>query len=136
MHSYSLLCKSWMMIQKITLGLNTIIYSFLYMDRQPMSILVLAILYTLAGFINILTGPIYLMAAGLGIIKGLGIIIIIVGIFYFLVAWGLWTRKTWVRRWGIIPPIIGLLAFPIGTIISIILLILWLLFKQEINNVL
>jgi hypothetical protein len=104
------------------------------MNRQSIPILVLVLLYTIAGLINVITGPIYLMAAGLGIIKGLGIIILIISIFYFLVAWGLWTIKPWVRRWGIIPPIIGLLAFPIGTIISIIILILWLLFKQEIDN--
>jgi len=122
--------------KKITLGLNTIIYSFLHMTRQPMPIVVLAILYAIAGLINIITGPIYLMAAGLGIIKGLGIIIIIIGICYFLVSWGLWTMKSWARRWGIIPLIIGLLAFPVGTIISIILLILWLLFKKEISNAL
>ena len=107
------------------------------MIRQPMPIVVLAILYAIAGLTSIITGPIYLIAAGLGIIiKGLGIIIIIIGICYFLVSWGLWTMKPGIRRWGIITPIIGLLAFPIGTIISIILLILWLLFKQEISSAL
>jgi hypothetical protein len=104
------------------------------MDKKPMSIVILALLYALAGLINVITGPIYLMAAGLGIIKGLGIIIIIIGILYFLLAWGLWTMKSWVKTRGILPPIIGLLAFPIGTIISIILIILWLLFKQEVTH--
>ena len=99
-----------------------------------MSIVILALLYALAGLINIITGPIYLMAAGLGIIKGLGILIIIIGILYFLLAWGLWTMKSWVKTRGMLPPIIGLLAFPIGTIISIILIILWLLFKQEVTH--
>ena len=104
------------------------------MDKKPMSIVILALLYALAGLINIITGPIYLMAAGLGIIKGLGILIIIIGILYFLLAWGLWTMKSWVKTRGMLPPIIGLLAFPIGTIISIILIILWLLFKQEVTH--
>jgi hypothetical protein len=106
------------------------------MTRQPSSIVVLAVLYAIAGLINIITGPIYLMAAAGLILRGLGIIIIISAICNFLVSWGLWTMKSWIKKWGIIPPIIGLLAFPVGTIFSIILLILWLLFKQEINNAL
>jgi len=106
------------------------------MTRQPSPILVLAVLYAIAGLISIITGSIYLMAAAGLILRGLGIIIIISAICYFLVSWGLWTMKPWIRKWGIISPIIGLLAFPIGTIFSIILLILWLLFKQEIDNAL
>ena len=106
------------------------------MTRQPSPIVVLAVLYAIAGLINIITGLIYLMAAAGLVLRGLGIIIIISAIVYFLVSWGLWIMKSWIRRWGIIPPIIGLLAFPVGTIISIILLILWLLFKKEINSAL
>jgi len=106
------------------------------MTRQPSPIVVLAVFYAIAGLINIITGSIYLMAAAGLILRGLGIIIIISAICYFLVCWGLLTMKPWIRKWGLIFPIIGLLAFPIGTIFSIILLILWLLFKQEIDNAL
>ena len=108
---------------------------FCTMAEKAASITILAVLYGIAGLINILAAPIYWMAAGLGILgKGISIIAIISGILYLFVAWGMWTMKTWVKSRGILPPIIGLLVFPFGTIISIILLILWLVFRREITS--
>ena len=69
---------------------------------------------------------------GGAILKAVGAIYVIVGLIDFLIAYGLWTLKPWARIVAIIFAIIGLLSFPIGTIISII--ILWYLFKPEIKE--
>ena len=58
-------------------------------------------------------------------------ITIIFGIIYLLVGVGLFTLKKWARILAIIFAIIGLLNVPIGTIISIIILVY--LFKADVK---
>ena len=48
---------------------------------------------------------------------------IIIALIYFLIAWGLFEGKGWARIIAIILAIFGLLNFPIGTIINLIILI-------------
>ncbi len=55
----------------------------------------------------------------------------VIGALYFLTAWGLWTGQNWARIIAIILAILGLLNFPIGTVISIIILIY--LFKSDVK---
>ena len=108
---------------------------FYTMVEKAASIKILAGLYSIAGLISIVSGLIYWMTALDIIIKSIGIIIAIIsGLLYLFVAWGMWEMKAWVKSRGILPPLIGLLVFPFGTIISIVLLILWLLFKGEITS--
>lgn len=47
-----------------------------------------------------------------------------------LIGWGLLKRKSWARMLAIVFSVIGLLGFPIGTIISIYAL--WVLFNDEV----
>lgn len=112
-----------------------------YQRERPAGITILAILFALNGIIAMGMGAVFgSMGAmfgmgGIGAMAGLMMIIVacsvIVGLLYFLVAWGLWTLQSWARIVAIVLGIIGLFNFPVGTIISII--ILWYLFKPEIK---
>ncbi len=108
--------------------------------EKPAGIVVLAVLYIIEGLVGIATGAVIWggsSALGFGFAKGLGAalgaIIIIIGLIDFLVGYGLWTLKPWARTVAIVFAVIGLISFPIGTIISII--VLWYLFKPEIKEV-
>ena len=59
------------------------------------------------------------------------LILILIAIFYFLIAMGMFQGKNWARRMGIIFAIIGLFNLPVGTIISIIILIY--LYKADVK---
>ena len=66
-------------------------------------------------------------AGALGVIAGaFGIALVIGGIITLVLAWGLWNMKGWARIIASIFYAIGLLGFPVGTIVSIIFLyVLW-----------
>ena len=110
--------------------------------EKPGGIVVLAVLYIIEGLFGIAYGAMMIGGggmlgfAGLGIagslLIGMGAIVLIIGLIDFAVAYGLWNLRSWARTAAIIFAIIGLLGFPIGTIISII--ILWYLFKPEIKE--
>lgn len=55
----------------------------------------------------------------------------IVALFYFVTGYGLYKGKDWARLIAIVFAIIGLINIPIGTVISIIILIY--LFKDEVK---
>jgi len=55
------------------------------------------------------------------------------GVVAFVIGWGLWTLQGWAWTVAVIFAIIGLINFPIGTIISVIILLY--LFKPEIKAV-
>ncbi|HEC76636.1 MAG TPA: hypothetical protein ENI33_05215 [Thermoplasmatales archaeon] len=108
-------------------------------EGKPAGIVVLAILYGLEAIVLLGTGALFfagggMLGFGLGgaVLAGAGIIIVLIGLIDLLIAYGLWTLKSWARTMAIIFAIIGLIGFPIGTIISII--ILWYLFKPEIKE--
>jgi hypothetical protein len=107
-------------------------------EDKPGGIVLLAILYGLGGLGWLGLGGMLTAGGGFlgldeggGLLAALGAIGIIIGLIYFLIAWGLWTLKPWARMMAIIFAVIGLLSFPVGTVISII--ILWYLFKPEIK---
>jgi RNA polymerase subunit RPABC4/transcription elongation factor Spt4 len=95
----------------------------------------LAVLYFIIGVFNVILGlalaalDVAFFLAGLGVL--FGTILFIIGLLDLVVGWGLWTLQSWARMAAIVLAVIGLLAFPIGTIISII--ILWYLFKPEVK---
>ncbi|MCD6171160.1 MAG: hypothetical protein J7J36_01905 [Thermoplasmata archaeon] len=107
--------------------------------EKPTGIVVLSVLYIIEGLIGIAMGAVMWggsSALGFGLAKSLGAaigaVVIIIGLIDFLIGYGLWTLKPWARMAAIIFAIIGLINFPIGTIISII--VLWYLFKPEIKE--
>jgi len=61
-----------------------------------------------------------------------GAVLIAIGILDIIIGWGLWSLRKWARTVAIVLAVIGLISFPIGTIISIITL--WYLFKPEIKT--
>lgn len=99
--------------------------------EKPGGIVILAILYILSG-IFALGGGAITFGLGEGVLAAVGGFLIIVGVIDFAIAFGLWNLQPWARTVAIVFAIIGLLSFPIGTIISII--ILWYLFKPEIKE--
>ena len=108
-------------------------------EDKPAGVVILAVLYGLEALVTLGLGALFVAGGGFiglglggGIFAGLGIGILIVGLIQLLIAWGLWTLQSWARTIAIIFAIIGLIGFPIGTIISII--ILWYLFKPEIKE--
>lgn len=58
-------------------------------------------------------------------------VFLLLAVFYFIGAWGLWTLQPWARTLAIILAILSLFDVPIGTIIGIIILIY--LFQPEIK---
>ncbi len=101
--------------------------------ERPTSITILAILYVIGGLIYLGMGAYLGIAGSLFMLPELGLICFaipaIIGVVEFLIAYGLWTGQGWARIVAIIFAVIGLLGFPIGTIISIVILIF--LFKDE-----
>ena len=115
--------------------------------ERPFGVTILAILYAIEGLYCLLAAFVVKWAmdllpidfAGLPMMGNmldtvelcLMIVLIIIAIFYFLVALGMLKGQNWARRIGIILALIGLINIPIGTIISIIILIY--LFKADVK---
>ncbi len=115
--------------------------------ERPLGITILAILYAIDGIYCLLAA--FLVSSTFGFITDivgnlpmvgdivdtvnlcLMIVLILIAIFYFLIALGMLKGQNWARRMGIIFAIFGLINIPIGTIISIIILIY--LFKPDIK---
>jgi hypothetical protein len=105
--------------------------------ERPGGITVLAVLYILSGLFALGMGAMVLTGSTMmpffgGLVAAVGAIYVIIGLIDFAIAYGLWNLQPWARTVAIVFAIIGLLGFPIGTIISII--ILWYLFKPEIKE--
>ena len=114
------------------------------LNERPTGVTVLAVLYFIQGIMMMATGYIidsmfgdllsFMSDLG-GTSDGLGMMcilpFIILGIFYFIIGLGLLGMKGWSRKLAIVFAIIGLIGVPIGTIISIIILIY--LFKPEVK---
>jgi len=105
--------------------------------ERPGGITILAVLYVIEGLFALGMGGLTMAGGSLipvfgGLVAAIGAIYVIVGLIDFAIAYGLWNLRPWARTVAIIFAIIGLLGFPIGTIISII--ILWYLFKPEIKE--
>lgn len=111
-------------------------------NERPMGVTVLAVLYFIQGIIIMMT-PIMvglILASILGGILDLDALagtmicwipFVLIGLFYFLIGFGLLKGKRWARTLAIVFAIIGLFALPIGTIISIIILVY--LFKADVK---
>ncbi len=114
--------------------------------ERPTGVTILAVLYMIGGIsvliggflISIILGDFMSSMSSLGGVEvdaGLPmicwVVFLVIALFYFLIAFGLLKGKKWARTLAIIFAIIGLINIPIGTIISIIILIY--LFKPEVK---
>ena len=64
---------------------------------RPLGITIISIILGIEGVLGIISG-IVLLSAG-GALGTLGIITLILGVLHLVLAWGLWTLKTW-AFWG------------------------------------
>jgi hypothetical protein len=92
--------------------------------QRPTGVVILTILEVIAAVYTLFAGAAAgtLLAFAAPVLAGLGGLFILIGLVELLLAWGLYTGKNWARIVAIIFAILGLLAIPIGTIISIIIL--------------
>ena len=111
--------------------------------ERPFGVTLLGILYLLNGLLwlimpflfgLILEGLIgdYIDVSVAGLTLVCWIPFIIIALFYFIVAFGLFAGSGWARIIAIILAIFGLFNFPIGTILNIIVLIY--LFNADVKN--
>ncbi|RLF39790.1 MAG: hypothetical protein DRN21_03130 [Thermoplasmata archaeon] len=107
-------------------------------EDKPSGIVILTILYVLGALGYLGAGALFVAGGGFlsgiggGVLAAIGAFFIILGLIALLVAYGLWTMKSWARMIAIIIAVLMLFNFPIGTILGII--ILWYLFKPEIKE--
>jgi len=105
---------------------------------RPSGLTILAVLYWLSAIAAILVGLAYVAGitylvplAFLSVFWILGAVLIALGILDIMIGWSLWSLKKWARTVAIVLAVVGLISFPIGTVISIVTL--WYLFKPEIK---
>lgn len=80
---------------------------------RPLGITIIAVILAIQGILGIIAGIMLLSASG-GVFGTLGIITLILGVLYLVLAYGLWTLKTW-AYWGtIILEILALLNGILG----------------------
>ncbi|MBI2148563.1 hypothetical protein HYU23_02690 [Candidatus Woesearchaeota archaeon] len=68
-----------------------------------------------------------------GLFAAMGIVMIAFAVLGFFVGLGLWRNRNWARITAIVLGVIGLLSFPIGTIINAII-IYFLAFNKDVKN--
>ena len=94
--------------------------------ERPSGITILGVLAVIAAILQIVSGIILALIFDSG---GIVVLFLIIAIFYFITGWGLLNLKKWSWYVALILSIIGLLGFPIGTVISLI--VLWYLWKTK-----
>ena len=102
--------------------------------RRPAVITLLAVLNGIGGPLLLLLGFFALLggaAEGDALGATLSVIYLVIGGVQLACAVGLWQLRPWGRQLQIGLSVFGLIGFPVGTLISV--LILWYLFKPEIK---
>lgn len=98
---------------------------------RPTGVTILAALAFVQGVIILLVGAAAITVGGTlpglgalpgGILAAFGGLFIVIGLVYFLAGWGLLEGENWAWILSIVLAVLGLFAFPIGTIISIAIL--------------
>ena len=106
---------------------------------RPLGISIIAIIMAIQGILGIL-GGILLLAGG---VPALGIITLILGVLYLVLAWGLWTLRPW-AFWGtvileVLTLINGIFGLGLGRqangILSIIFAVVVLIYMFADRNV-
>lgn len=105
--------------------------------RRPAAITVLAVLNFIGGPITLLAGVVVLFGVGQmepearGLVTFLALLYVVFGVLGIVTAIGLLRLKRYGRILQMIASFIGLLAIPVGTVISAV--ILWYLFKPGVQ---
>jgi hypothetical protein len=108
--------------------------------ERPFGVTIIAILAVLGGVGSILLGFIVLIIPILGII--LGGIFVIIGLSYFVVAYGLWNGRSWawiltvlISALGIVVGLVSIIIGTGGSILYIIVnaIIIYYLFKPDVK---
>jgi hypothetical protein len=108
--------------------------------ERPFGVTIIAILAVLGGIGSILLGFIVLIIPILGII--LGGIFVIIGLSYFVVAYGLWDGRSWawiltvlISALGIVVGLVSIIIGTGGSILYIIVnaIIIYYLFKPDVK---
>jgi hypothetical protein len=108
--------------------------------ERPFGVTIIAILAVLGGIGSILLGFIVLIIPILGII--LGGIFVIIGLSYFVVAYGLWNGRSWawiltvlISALGIVVGLVSIIIGTGGSILYIIVnaIIIYYLFKPDVK---
>ena len=108
--------------------------------ERPFGVTIIAILAVLGGIDYILLGFIVLIIPILGII--LGGIFVIIGLSYFVVAYGLWDGRSWawiltvlISALGIVVGLVSIIIGTGGSILYIIVnaIIIYYLFKPDVK---
>lgn len=103
--------------------------------RRPTGVTILAALFFINGISMLLMPTIFSEMVDIGIFPDMTMVYWgvfgLLALVYFGIGYGLYAGKSWARMVAIILAVIGLLGFPIGTIISIIILIY--LFKDDVK---
>ena len=86
--------------------------------KKPAGIALITIIFAVAGFFAFSLGILTLIVAE----RLDGFIFLIPGIAFLAVAHGIWNSKKWARLAGVILALPGMLEFPAGTLIGIIIL--------------
>lgn len=112
------------------------------MRNKPLGINILVIMFAVMGIMNIFTGLFTASAATTlsalswifvgPLLTVFGLAVFLLGVLQLYTAYGIYERKPWARLAIIVFAVLGLFAFPLGTIISLIILIL--LISPEVRS--
>lgn len=104
---------------------------------KPMGVTFIIVLFTLMGLINIGTAFLTLKEAGqlpwflLPVSTVASAVLFLIGIFQLFTAYTVWAKEPIAKVLVILFTVFGLLSFPIGTVLSIITLVI--LFTPEVK---
>ncbi|MEM0120334.1 MAG: zinc ribbon domain-containing protein [Thermoprotei archaeon] len=92
--------------------------------QRPTGVVILAALEFISAVLVLVTG--IFAGSVLGFIAAplasLGVLFILIGLVELLLAWGLYMGRSWARLVAMLFAVIGLLDFPLGTILGLLIL--------------
>ncbi|HJT58109.1 MAG TPA: hypothetical protein VJ761_16510 [Ktedonobacteraceae bacterium] len=109
---------------------------------RPLGITIIAIIMAIQGILGIISGIMLIAGSGGGLFAA-GIITLVLGVLYLILAWGLWTLQTWAYWATVVLEIIALLdgIFALGQsgffsgIVNVVLAIVILIYLFADRNV-
>lgn len=109
---------------------------------RPLGITIIAIIMGIQGILGIISGIMLLAGSGGGLFAA-GIITLVLGVLYLILAWGLWTLQTWAFWATVVLEVIALLdgIFALGQsgffsgIVNVVLAIVILIYLFADRNV-
>ena len=110
------------------------------MPERPLLVRFLIAVFAIAGLLNIIAGALIWSSSSLlsaykwittSAVVLTSMIAVIVGLFQIVTAMAIWERESYASTLAIIFSLIGLFSFPLGTILSVIAIVL--LFSKEVR---